>query len=102
MTWNRRAAATILEKSITKNDATRRMLEVARKAAESDHTTILLQGESGTGKSVFAKAIHYASPRAAMPLLEINCAALPDTLLESELFGFEPGAFTDARRRKEG
>jgi two-component system, NtrC family, response regulator AtoC len=51
---------------------------------------------------VFAKAIHYASPRAAMPLLEINCAALPDTLLESELFGFEPGAFTDARRRKEG
>jgi two-component system response regulator AtoC len=61
-----------------------------------------MQGESGTGKSVFAKAIHYASPRAAMPLLELNCAALPDTLLESELFGVEPGAFTDARRRKEG
>ena len=89
-------------KVVTLNEATRRMLEVARKAAESDHTTILLQGESGTGKSVFAKAIHYASPRAAMPLLEINCASLPDTLLESELFGFEPGAFTDARRRKEG
>jgi len=89
-------------KVVTQNEATTRMLEVARKAAESDHTTILLQGESGTGKSVFAKAIHYASPRAAMPLLEINCAALPDTLLESELFGFEPGAFTDARRRKEG
>jgi two-component system response regulator AtoC len=89
-------------KVVTKNEATRRMLEVARKAAESDHTTILLQGESGTGKSVFAKAIHYASPRSAMPLLELNCAALPDTLLESELFGFEPGAFTDARRRKEG
>ena len=61
-----------------------------------------MQGESGTGKSVFAKAIHYASPRASMQLLELNCAALPDTLLESELFGFEPGAFTDARRRKEG
>jgi two-component system response regulator AtoC len=89
-------------KVVTKNEATRRMLEVARRAAESDHTTILLQGESGTGKSVFAKAIHYASPRSAMPLLELNCAALPDTLLESELFGFEPGAFTDARRRKEG
>lgn len=89
-------------KVVTQNEATSRMLEVARKAAESDHTTILLQGESGTGKSVFAKAIHYASPRASMPLLEINCAALPDTLLESELFGFEPGAFTDARRRKEG
>jgi two-component system, NtrC family, response regulator AtoC len=89
-------------KVVTENDATRRMLEVARKAADSDHTTILIEGESGTGKSVFAKAIHYASPRAAMPLLELNCAALPDTLLESELFGFEPGAFTDARRRKEG
>lgn len=89
-------------KVVTHNEATRRVLEIARKAAESDHTTILLQGESGTGKSVFAKAIHYASPRASMPLLEINCAALPDTLLESELFGFEPGAFTDARRRKEG
>jgi two-component system response regulator AtoC len=89
-------------KVVTLNEATRRVLEVARKAAEADHTTILLQGESGTGKSVFAKAIHYASPRASMPLLEINCAALPDTLLESELFGFEPGAFTDARRRKEG
>ena len=90
------------EKVVTMNDATRRMLEVARKAAESDHTTILIEGESGTGKSVFAKAIHYASPRATMPLLELNCAALPDALLESELFGFEPGAFTDARRRKEG
>jgi two-component system, NtrC family, response regulator AtoC len=87
---------------VTENEVTRRMLEVARKAAESDHTTILIQGESGTGKGVLAKAIHYGSPRAAMPLLELNCAALPDTLLESELFGFEPGAFTDARRRKEG
>jgi two-component system response regulator AtoC len=89
-------------KVVTQNEATRRMLEIARKAAESEHTTILIEGESGTGKSVFAKAIHYASPRASMPLLELNCAALPDTLLESELFGFEPGAFTDARRRKEG
>src|ERR1700757_1918228 len=89
-------------KVVTQNEATRRMLEVAHKAAESDHTTILIQGESGTGKGVFARAIHYASPRAAMPLLELNCAALPETLLESELFGYEPGAFTDARRRKEG
>lgn len=87
---------------ITHNPATIQMLEVARKAAESDHTIVLIQGESGTGKGVLARAIHYASPRKSMPLLEINCAALPDTLLESELFGFEPGAFTDARRRKEG
>ncbi|HYJ47718.1 MAG TPA: sigma-54 dependent transcriptional regulator [Pyrinomonadaceae bacterium] len=87
---------------VTHNAATIRMLEVARKAAESDHTTILIEGESGTGKGVLAKAIHYASPRASLPLLELNCASLPDALLESELFGFEPGAFTDARRRKEG
>jgi two-component system, NtrC family, response regulator AtoC len=87
---------------VTQNAGTIKMLEVARKAAEADHTTILVQGESGTGKGVLAKAIHYASPRAAMPLLELNCAALPDALLESELFGYEPGAFTDARRRKEG
>jgi two-component system response regulator AtoC len=87
---------------VTQNPATRRMLEMARKAAESDHTTILIQGESGAGKGVLARAIHYASPRSGMPLLELNCAALPDALLESELFGFEPGAFTDARRRKEG
>ena len=87
---------------VTQNPATRLMLEVARKAAESDRTTILIQGESGTGKGVLARAIHYASPRAHQLLLELNCATLPDALLESELFGFEPGAFTDARRRKEG
>lgn len=87
---------------VTQNAAAIKMLEVARKAAEADHTTILIQGESGTGKGVLAKAIHYASPRASQPTLELNCAALPDTLLESELFGYEPGAFTDARRRKEG
>ena len=87
---------------VTENPATRRTLEIARKTAESDHTTILIQGESGTGKGVLARAIHYASPRANMPLLELNCASLPENLLESELFGFEPGAFTDARRRKEG
>jgi two-component system, NtrC family, response regulator AtoC len=87
---------------VTRSRGMREVLEMARKAAEADHTTILIQGESGTGKSVLAKAIHYNSPRASMPLLELNCASLPDTLLESELFGYEPGAFTDARRRKEG
>ena len=87
---------------VTHNPATIAILEVARKAAEADRTTVLIQGESGTGKGVLAKAIHYASPRSSMPLVEINCASLPDALLESELFGYEPGAFTDARRRKEG
>ena len=87
---------------VTQNAKVADMLEIARKASESDRTTILIQGESGTGKGVLARAIHYGSPRASMPLIELNCAALPDTLLESEMFGFEPGAFTDARRRKEG
>ena len=87
---------------VTQSPAMREILEMARSAAESDHTTILIQGESGTGKEVLAKAIHYNSPRAQAPLISLNCAALPDTLLESELFGYEPGAFTDARRRKEG
>ena len=87
---------------VTHNPTTIKMLAMARMAAQADRTTILIQGESGTGKGVLAKAIHYVSPRTAMPLLEINCAALPDALLESELFGYEPGAFTDARRRKEG
>src|SRR5689334_5064624 len=89
-------------RAVSRSPVMRDLFEVARKAAEADHTTILIQGESGTGKSVLAKAIHYRSPRAAMPLLELNCASLPDALLESELFGYEPGAFTDARRRKEG
>ena len=87
---------------VTRNEQVRELLEVARKAADADKTTILIQGESGTGKEVLAKAIHYHSPRAQGPLLQLNCAAIPDTLLESELFGYEPGAFTDARRRKEG
>jgi two-component system, NtrC family, response regulator AtoC len=87
---------------VTQNEKVREMLDLVRKAAESDKTTILVLGESGTGKGVLTRAIHYGSPRAAMPLLELNCAALPDTLMESELFGYEPGAFTDARRRKEG
>jgi two-component system response regulator AtoC len=87
---------------VTQNPQMRDMLEMARKAAESEKTTILIQGESGTGKEVLAKAIHYQSPRAQEPMVELNCAALPDTLLESELFGYEPGAFTDARKRKEG
>lgn len=87
---------------ITRSPAMREILEMARRAADSDHTTILIQGESGTGKEVLAKAIHYNSSRAQMPLVSLNCAALPDTLLESELFGYEQGAFTDARRRKEG
>ena len=77
-------------------------VEMVKKVAASPATTILLQGESGTGKDLFAKAIHYHSARADRPFLAINCAALPENLVESELFGYEKGAFTDARQQKKG
>ncbi|MDX6559409.1 MAG: two-component system, NtrC family, response regulator AtoC [Blastocatellia bacterium] len=78
------------------------MLAMARKVAESEVSSVLLQGESGTGKDLVAKAIHYQSHRSAGPFIAINCAAIPATLIESELFGYEKGAFTDAKARKEG
>src|SRR3989442_12620294 len=64
--------------------------------------TILFQGETGTGKGLLARTIHQASPRAAGPFVDLNCAAIPATLIEAELFGFERGAFTDARQSRTG
>jgi transcriptional regulator with PAS, ATPase and Fis domain len=64
--------------------------------------TVLLQGETGTGKGLVARIIHDSGPRAGGPFIEVNCAAIPETMLEAELFGFEPGAFTDAKRAKPG
>jgi two-component system response regulator AtoC len=80
----------------------KKAIDLAQRVAASDVTTILLHGETGTGKDLFAKAIHFASEQANAPYLAINCAALPATLIESELFGYEKGAFTDAKQRKEG
>lgn len=79
-----------------------RVLEDARKVANVERATILLRGESGTGKDFLAKYIHNIGPRSSRQLIEINCAAIPEQLLESELFGHERGAFTDARTRKTG
>ena len=68
------------------------------KLVADSNSTVLLLGESGTGKELFAKAIHLSSPRGEFPFYPVNCAALPDTLLESELFGYEDGAFSGAKR----
>jgi len=76
--------------------------ELTKKVAASEASTILIQGESGTGKDLVAHAIHYESSRRDRPFFAINCAAIPETLMESELFGHEKGAFTDARSQKKG
>ncbi len=86
---------------VTGSEAMARVLDLVRTVA--DHkTTVLLTGESGTGKEVVARAIHSWGSRAAFPMVSINCGGIPDTLLESELFGYRKGAFTDAVRDKAG
>jgi PAS domain S-box-containing protein len=86
---------------ISKNREMRRLFDVLPGVAESD-STVLIEGESGTGKELVARAIHNLSSRRDHPMITVNCGALPDTLLESELFGYKAGAFTDARKDKPG
>jgi len=86
----------------SRNSRMRQIYDLAAKVAMSETTTVLIQGESGTGKEHVANLIHQLSSRKEKPFLEINCASLPEHLLESELFGHEKGAFTDASARKRG
>src|SRR5260370_36773728 len=80
----------------------REVVQQMRQVAASPDPTVLLQGETGTGKEVFARAIHTLSRRAAYQFVDVNCAAIPETLWETELFGVEAGAFTDAKTSREG
>jgi len=89
-------------KMVAASPATKQVLRFARRVAESEVSTILLEGESGTGKDVFAQFIHHVGRHREGPFVPLNCAAIPEMLLESELFGYEKGAFTDARAPKAG
>jgi DNA-binding NtrC family response regulator len=86
---------------VGEHESLRKVFVAVKRGAASD-TTVLIEGESGTGKELVARAVHALSPRASGPFVAINCAAIPETLLESELFGYEKGAFTGAVARKTG
>ena len=87
---------------VTESPRMRQVLSFVRKVASSEATSILIEGESGTGKDLIAKTIHYQSMRQAQPFIAINCSAIPENLLEAELFGYEKGSFTDAKAQKRG
>jgi PAS domain S-box-containing protein len=89
-------------KMVAASTAMKQVLRFARRVAESEVSTILIEGESGTGKDIVAQFIHHFGRRCHGPFVPINCAAIPENLLESELFGYEKGAFTDARTSKAG
>lgn len=91
-----------LDNIIGESEAIKSAKELVRRVAVSEANTILVQGESGTGKDLVAKALHFESNRSRQPFMILNCAAIPEQLLESELFGHERGAFTDAKAMKKG
>ena len=90
-----------IEEIVGRSAAMQEVFDVVRQVAPTP-ATVLIQGESGTGKEMFAKAVHRLSPRARQPLVTVHCAALPASLLETELFGHEKGAFTGANERRIG
>ena len=96
--WSRRYG---FPRIVGESDAIRRAISETQRVAATD-ATVLLLGESGTGKELFARAVHHLSPRRDQPFVAVNCAAIPETLIESELFGHERGAFTGAFERKPG
>ena len=93
---------TVMPAVIAESPAMRELLGVVHKVARSEAASILIEGENGSGKDLIAQMLHYQSARQSQPFLAINCAAIPESLLESELFGYEKGAFTDARAQKRG
>jgi len=90
------------DRIIGESAAIKTVFAFIRQVAQTPKTTVLIRGETGTGKELVAKAIHFYSERANKPFVDINCSAFNENLLEAELFGYEPGAFTDAKRRKKG
>ena len=102
LTQERRGGAEALAALVGRSSAVEQVRAIAARVAGSDATTLLIEGESGAGKEVVARAIHFSGARADRPFLQVNCAALPENLLESELFGHERGAFTDAHTQKRG
>lgn len=87
---------------VGKSHAMQSVYKFINQVAPSSKTTVLIRGETGTGKGLVARSIHYEGPRAKLPFIEVNCSAIQPSLLESELFGHEAGAFTDAKNRKKG
>jgi len=102
LTSERRSAVESLGALVGQSAAMESVRGMASRLSASDATTVLIEGESGSGKEVVARAVHFGSARADRPFLQVNCAALPEHLLESELFGHERGAFTDAHTQKRG
>jgi len=90
------------DRIITDNPRMKQLIELSKRVATNNQSTVLILGESGTGKELFANAIHYSGPRSNNPIVTVNCAALAEGVLESELFGHEKGAFTGAVKQKKG